>query len=86
MSKTAAPYVGLPTLGEGCAFAPNVDDPACDALPTSHLRAESEWGTVGMLACDRHRSIARVAGLVTSEHAFGESCAGDNYWGHWDGA
>lgn len=74
------PFIGLPTEAHGCAFSPALDVPACAAPPTVHILSESPgWGLVGLESCDAHSDIARAAGSVIAEHAYGPDCL-DRCW------
>jgi hypothetical protein len=70
------PFVGPPTEdGNGCAFSVDLDTPACGAAPTVHILSEAlGWGLVGLEGCDAHSDIARTAGAVVAEHAYGPGC------------
>jgi hypothetical protein len=73
--RETAPFVGLPQLDHsGCGYGLSVDRPLCGVMPTAHLRVHCGWGTVGLVACDDHRSAAAASGRVTGEHVFGELC------------
>jgi len=75
MSEAAAPFVGPPQLDHsGCGYGLHIDQKLCGVRPTVHLRVDCGWGTVGLVACDDHRSVGAAAGRVTGEHAFGELC------------
>jgi hypothetical protein len=76
MSETAAPFVGPPRLGEGCAYSDDLDVPLCGAAPIAHVRVRSNWGTVGLASCAEHLPTARTVpgSPATGEHAFGELC------------
>jgi len=74
MSTT--PSVGIPTYGKGCAFAADLDKPACGEPSTSHMIVHAEgWGLVTLQSCERHAAIARMAGDLVSEHPFHADCA-----------
>lgn len=69
------PFVGLPTDGHGCSFSLGLDTPACGAPSTVHILSEAPgWGPVGLETCDAHSDIARAAGAVIAEHAYGPGC------------
>lgn len=87
MSDAVAPFVGLPALDHnGCGYGLHIDQALCGVTPTAHLMVNCGWGTVGLVACDDHRSIAAVAGQVTGEHAFDELCPEGTCWEYRDGA
>jgi len=77
-----APFVGLPTQGMGCAYAPDLGEPFCGADPTVHVLArDAAWGVVSLPTCDLHVSIARwAAGEVMGEHPWQPTCLVADCW------
>lgn len=73
-----APFVGLPTDGNGCAFSLDLDTPACGAPSATHIISETRgWGLVALASCDAHSNVARAAGVVIDEHPYRPGCPDD---------
>lgn len=66
-----APWVGPESddYRAVCLYAPVPGAPRCDDPATAHiLVADEKYGTVSLVACDRHASTARAAAPVVDEH------------------
>ena len=75
MDEVMAPFVGPPQLDHsGCGYGLHIDQALCGVVPNGHLRVDCGWGTVGLVACNDHLTVARASGVVTGEHVFGELC------------
>jgi hypothetical protein len=69
------PFVGLPTSGDGCAYAPYLDRPECGEQPTVHLIAVADgWGMVTLSSCAAHARVARLSASVITEHTWHDAC------------
>jgi hypothetical protein len=73
--EVAAPFVGPPSEGEGCAYAVDLDSPACNAQPSLHVQVRSEaWGATALATCNTHAAVARSSGTWITEHPYGPEC------------
>lgn len=77
-----APFVGPPTVGGvGCAFALDLDHPACGVPSATHILSKAPgWGPVALDTCADHASLARAAGAVMAEHEYGALCPAGDCW------
>lgn len=76
------PFVGLPTVADaGCAYSVDLDSPSCSATSTVHVLSEApRWGPVALETCGGHAPMARAAGAVMAEHAYGPDCPEGTCW------
>lgn len=73
--RMTADPIGPPTQGFTCAYAPDIDVPACSAAPDVHFISESEaWGMVALFVCFEHAPHAAASGYVSAAHTFTEDC------------
>lgn len=83
MSDKPRPFAGLPTdpAGHLCAYAADIDAPGCEQLCTLHIAVDAPgWGTISLVACDRHAPIARACGDQLGEHPYEAECATTDCW------
>lgn len=75
------PWIGDATTeaGDECNFSAGAlgDGPKCQQRATRHVLSESAMhGLVALTTCDVHAPIARSAGVLNDEHAYGPGCSG----------
>jgi len=81
----AEPFVGPPQVGNGCAYGLDLTDALCGQPETVHILADCAWGRVSLRACEEHAPLAREAGLLAGEHAYGPGCSEALCWEASDG-
>lgn len=68
----AEPWIGDETTEPGCRYHITPGRPTCGAPVTIHIISESAIsGPVVLPTCDRHASIAKLAGPWLSQHTPG---------------
>ncbi|WP_416902741.1 hypothetical protein [Micromonospora echinospora] len=75
------PFVGAPTSpGTGCAYAPDIDQPACDAPATLHVIGYAPgWGWVCLPTCAHHRDLAEAGCTRVTDVHPAHGCSGEHY-------